>query len=94
MGMKRECRTLPWEQLYARKLLIQFRKTSPELVKNVDQFPPRLWDTLRYNGVRVKGRAVGHLPTDSRLARRARNWQWGLYKLHTARQQQHGACSR
>jgi hypothetical protein len=30
--------------------------------------------------VRVKDLAVGHLSTTSRPARRAREWQWGLYK--------------
>ena len=46
--MKRERRKarrgLPWEQVYARELLTQFRKTPPELVKNIDQFPPELWE--------------------------------------------------
>jgi len=74
-------RTFPcWEQLYARELTVQFRKTPPELVKNVDQFPPWLWDKLRHNGVRVKDLVVGHLPNDSRPARRAREWEWGLFK--------------
>src|SRR5712671_259049 len=80
MGMKPECRTLPWEQLYARKLRAQFRKTPPELVKDISMFPPALWDKLRFKGARVKDLAVGHLPTDSRLARRAREWEWGVYK--------------
>jgi len=80
MGLKLDCRTRPWEELYARKLLIEFRKTPPELVKDVHPFPPWLWDKLRHNGARVKDLAVGHLPHDSRAARRVREWQWELYK--------------
>ena len=80
MGLKLDCRTRPWEELYARKLLIEFRKTPPELVKNICQFPPWLWDKLRHNGARVKDLVVGHLPRNSRPARRMRNWQWELYK--------------
>jgi len=75
-----DCKLVPWEQVYARELLAQFRKTPPGLVKNIDQFPFELWDKLRHNGVRVKDLAVGHLPRDSRPARRAREWQWELYK--------------
>jgi len=47
MKAKSSARKLPWEQLYARELLAQFRKTSPELVKNISLFPPALWDKLR-----------------------------------------------
>jgi len=67
--------SVSWEQLYARELRAQFRKVSPELVKDISMFPPALWDKLRCNGVRVKDLVVGHLPTDSRPARRAREWQ-------------------
>src|ERR1043166_491921 len=73
-------RKLPWEQQYAQELVREFRKTSPELVKNLCQFPPWLWDKLRHNGVLVKDLVVGHLPHDSRASRRVREWQWELYK--------------
>jgi hypothetical protein len=80
MKAKSSARKLPWEQQYARELLAQFRQTPPELVKDIRLFPPELWDRLRHNGVRVKDLAVGHLPHDSRRARRAREWQWEVYK--------------
>jgi hypothetical protein len=80
MKAKSSARELPWEQLYARELLAQFRQTPPELVRNVNPFPPWLWDKLRFKGVRIKDQVVGHLPRDSRPARRARAWQWELYK--------------
>jgi hypothetical protein len=73
-------RTQPWEQVYARELLARLHENPPELVKEIRPFPPWLWDKLRYNGVRIKDQVVGHLPRDSRPARRARAWQWERYK--------------
>src|SRR5262249_3158845 len=58
-------RVLSREQRYARESLAQFRKTPPELVKDIRPFLAYLWDKLRHNGVLVKDLMVG--PPASKL---------------------------
>jgi hypothetical protein len=78
-------RVLSRDQRYARELLAQFHKTPPELVKDIRAFPAWRWEKLRYNGVLVKDLVVGHLPRNSRPARRAREWEWGFYQYRCPR---------
>jgi hypothetical protein len=73
-------RTQSWEQVYARELLARLRNTPAEQMKDVYPFPAWLWEKLRHNGRRLKDQVVGHLPHDSRNARRLRAWQWEIDK--------------
>src|SRR5262249_30767988 len=76
---KRRCDP-PWEQRYAQDLMVQLRKTPPEQIENISYFPYELWERLRHTGVLDKDLLVGHLPRNSRAARKAREWEWGFYK--------------
>jgi len=44
-------RKLTWEQLYARNLMVQLRKTLPERMEHISFFQHWLWDKLWHNGV-------------------------------------------